>query len=132
MNATTDFLKSQIVIKDERIAQLEQFLASTEQRSRGNANLLITLRESMQQWTMNAVSQRLISESDAEEISAIVGFDLTTEVTATVTVEYEITMQVPFGEDAESMVNDIDFETVQYNEDNITWLSASVDRVDIS
>ena len=28
------------------------------------------------------------------------------------------------------IVNDIDFESVSYNSDNITWLSATVDRID--
>jgi hypothetical protein len=40
-------------------------------------------------------------------------------------------MQVPHDEDAEDIVNNIDFETIQYNDDYITWLSASVDRIDI-
>jgi hypothetical protein len=45
-------------------------------------------------------------------------------------VTYNLTVQVPHNEDTESVVNDIDFESVSYNSDNITWLSASVDRID--
>ena len=52
------------------------------------------------------------------------------EVEVEVTVTYNLTLQVPHDEDAESIVNDIDFESVSYNSDNITWLSASVDRID--
>jgi hypothetical protein len=54
---------------------------------------------------------------------------LTTEVTATVRVEYEIQMQVPIGEDAESMLQDIDFETVSYNSDYISWFNAEVGSI---
>jgi hypothetical protein len=39
---------------------------------------------------------------------------------------------VPVGEDAEDIINDIDFESVSYNSDNISWISANVDRIDIS
>jgi hypothetical protein len=34
-------------------------------------------------------------------------------------------------EEAQNAVHDIDFDTVQYSDENISWLSSSVDRVEI-
>ena len=34
-------------------------------------------------------------------------------------------------ESAQNAVHDIDFDTVQYDDENISWLSSSVDRVEI-
>lgn len=137
INATTEFLHTQIsalqeVIqkKDEYVARIQEDLsnqstrATTLQIERGN------LINEMQNWTMNALEEREISETNAQEIADICGFELTKEVEVEVTVTYNLTLQVPHDEDVESVVNDIDFESVSYNSDNITWLSASVDRVD--
>jgi hypothetical protein len=131
VNATTEFLQSQIVAKDERIAQLEEHIQKLSQRSYADSADRNRMVESMQQWTLEALSSRDISETNAEEIADIMGFELTKEVEVEVTVTYNITLQVPHDEDAEDIVGNIDFETIQYNDDYITWLSASVDRIDI-
>jgi hypothetical protein len=89
------------------------------------------MRDGMHEWTVQEFKDGHITESQAEAIAEICGFELTQEVEAEVSVTYNITIQVPIGEDAEDIINDIDFESVSYNSDNITWLSASVDRVDI-
>jgi hypothetical protein len=34
-------------------------------------------------------------------------------------------------EEAQNAVHDIDFDTVQYSDENISWLNASIDRIDI-
>jgi hypothetical protein len=130
VNATEEFLKSQIVQKDERIAQLDEHIQKLTQRSYADSADRNRMVESMQQWTLEALQSRDISETNAEEIAEICGFDLTKEVEVEVTVTYNLTVMVPHDEDAESIVSDIDFESVSYNSDNITWLSASVDRID--
>jgi hypothetical protein len=71
-----------------------------------------------------------MSDTVAEIFADLCGFELTKEVEVEVSVTYNLTVQVPHNEDTESVVNDIDFESVSYNSDNITWLSASVDRID--
>jgi hypothetical protein len=86
----------------------------------------------MQEWTLEEFDNGQITESQAEEIAQICGFELTRNVEAEVTVIYNITLQVPVGEDAEDIINDIDFESISYNSDNISWISANVDRIDIS
>jgi hypothetical protein len=85
----------------------------------------------MQDWTMNALTERLISESDAEEIANICGFQLTREVEVSVVVEYTMTLQVPAGEDEESIVNDIDFDAVAYDLDRVSYVSSTVTDLQI-
>lgn len=130
VNATTEFLQSQIVVKDSRIQSLEENIQRLTQRDYQTTNALQSMRDAMQTWTLAALEERDISETNAEEIADICGFELTKEVEVEVTVVYNITLQVPHDEDAESIINDIDFESVSYNSDNITWLSSSVDRID--
>jgi hypothetical protein len=48
-----------------------------------------------------------------------------------VTVLYSVTVNARDEESAQNIIHDIDFDTVQYDSDNISWLSSSVDRIDI-
>lgn len=138
VNATTEFLERQVEAckelienKDRLIIRLQDENSSLSQKvhtvKSENRNTMNTLRE----YILECLSNDDISQSVAEEIASICDFELTTEVTVTVSVEYEIQMQVPIGEDAESIVNDIDFETVSYNSDYITWFNAQVNNISI-
>ena len=138
INATHEFLNTQIAAlqeaiekKDAMIVSLQDRMSAMSQRSYADSAERNRMVESMKEWTLEALSARDISETNAEEIAEIMGFELTKEVEVEVTVTYNITMQVPHDEDAEDIVSNIDFETIQYNDDYITWLSASVDRIDI-
>jgi hypothetical protein len=72
-----------------------------------------------------------ITESQAEEIAMICGFDLTKEFEVEVTVMYSVTVNARNEEEAQNAIHDIDFDTVDYNSDSISYLSSSIDRVDI-
>jgi len=85
----------------------------------------------MQEWTLEALEHGTIDESDAETIAEICGFELTKEFEVEVTVTYSVTVNARTEEDATNAIHDIDFDTVQYNSDNISWLSSNIDRVDI-
>lgn len=137
INATHEFLNTQIAAlqesiekKDAMIVSLQDRMSAMSQRSYADSAERNRMVESMKEWTLEALSARDISETNAEEIAEIMGFELTKEVEVEVTVTYNLTVQVPHDEDVESIVNDVDFESVSYNSDNITWLSASVDRID--
>jgi hypothetical protein len=130
VNATEEFLKTQIVQKDQRIAQLEEQIQKVTQRSYSDSADRNRMVEGMQHWTLAELERDSITESQATEIAEIMGFELTKEVEVEVSVTYNLTLQVPYDEDVESIVNDVDFESVSYNSDNITWLTASVDRID--
>ena len=127
---TMEYLHTEIAKKDERIRQLEEHTQRITERDYKTAGELQGLRDGMHEWTMNALEQREISETNAEEIAEICGFELFKEVEAEVTVTYSMTVQVPAGEDVESIINDVDFESINYDTDKISYVSASIDSVD--
>jgi hypothetical protein len=130
-NTTQEFLQSQIQMKTERIAQLEEHIQKVTQRSYADSADRNRITEEMQEWTLKALEEGTINESEAEEIAEIVGFELTKEFELEVTVLYSVTVNARDEESAQNVIHDIDFDTVQYNSDNISWLSSSIDRIDI-
>jgi hypothetical protein len=127
---TREFLETQLVQNKERITQLEESHSKLAQRSYADSADKNRMVESMQEWALNELENGQITESQAEEIAEIMGFDLVKEVEVEVTVTYNFTVNVGPNEDAESIINDIDFDTIQYNDDNISYMSSSVDRID--
>ena len=130
INATEDFLKSEILKKDERIANLESHISTVTQRSYGEAAERSRMRNEMQEWTLEAVENGTIDEDTAQEIADICGFELTKEFEVEVEVQYSITVNARDEESAKNAIYDIDFDSVSYGEE-VTYLSSSVDRVDI-
>ena len=120
-----------ITKKDELINRLQEEVSVQSHRvsnmrlERGN------LINELKSYVIESIANGEMSDTIAETIAQICDFELTTEVTATVTVTYEIQMSVPVGEDAESMIQDIDFETVTYNSDYISWFNADVGHISI-
>lgn len=131
VNATQDFLRDSLTKATLRVTELEEHIQTVTQRSYTESAERNIIKNEMQEWTLESLSESSISESQAQEIADICGFELSKEVEVEVTVTYNLTLQLPHDEDAESIVNDIDFESVSYNSDNITWLTATVDRIDI-
>jgi len=127
---TENFLKSEIAKKDERIANLESHISTVTQRSYTEAADKNRIVEAMQEWTLEALAQATINESEAEEIAEICGFDLTKEFELEVSVQYSITVNARNEEEAINLIHDIDFDSVSEPE-GVTYLSSSVDRVDI-
>jgi hypothetical protein len=88
------------------------------------------MRNEMQEWTLEALNNAQITESDAEEIASICGFELTKEFELEVTVQYSITVNARDEESAQNLIHDIDFDSVSYPE-GVEYLSSSVDRIEI-
>jgi hypothetical protein len=130
INATQEFLSTQIVQKDERIAQLEEHIQKVTQRSYTDSADKNRMVESMQEWTLNELENGQITESQAEEIAEIMGFELTKEFEVEVSVTYSITVNARNEDSAQELIHDIDFDSVSYPED-VTYLSSNVDRIDI-
>jgi hypothetical protein len=128
---TREFLESQLVQNKIRIDQLEEHIQKVTQRSYADSAERNRITEDMQTWTLKALEEGTINESEAEEIAEIVGFELTKEFELEVTVLYSVTVNARDEESAQNVIHDIDFDTVQYDSDNISWLSSSVDRIDI-
>ena len=131
MHITPEFLKSEIQKKDERIAQLEEHIQKVTQRSYGEAAERNRMRNEMQEWTLEAIDNGTLDENTAEEIANICGFELTKEFEVEVTVMYSVTVNARNEEEAQNAIHDIDFDTVSYNDESISYLSSSIDRVDI-
>jgi hypothetical protein len=129
-NATEDFLKATIAKQEERINDLVLHSQNLAQRDYATAGTLQGLRDDMFEWTMNALEEREISETNAEEIASICGFELSKEFELEVTVQYSVTCRARDEESALNLIHDIDFDSVSYPE-GVEYLSSSVDRIDI-
>ena len=128
---TREFLESQLVSNKERIANLESHIQTVTQRSYTEAAERNRMRNEMQDWTLEAIDCGTLNESEGQEIADICGFELTKEFEIEATVLYSITVKARNEEEATNAIHDIDFDTVQYNDENISWLNSSIDRVDI-
>ena len=128
--ATESFLRDELAKATLRVSELEEHSSRVTQRDFSTRGELQAMRDGMHEWTMNALEENSITETSAEEIAEICGFELTKEVEVEVSVTYTMTVNVGPNEDVESIVNDIDFDTVSYNDENISWLNSSIDRID--
>ena len=128
---TREFLETTLVENKNRIEQLEKHIQTVTQRSYTEAAERNRMRNEMQEWTLEAMDNDTISEDTAQEIADICGFELTKEFEVEVTVMYSVTVNARNEEEATNAIHDIDFDTVDYNSDSITYLSSSIDRVDI-
>jgi hypothetical protein len=127
---TREFLESELVKNKERINQLEEHIQKVTQRSYTEVAERDRMRNEMQEWTLEALDEGSITESQAEEISSICGFELTKEFELEVTVQYSITVNARNEEEAQNLIHDIDFDSVSEPE-GVTYLSSSVDRIEI-
>ena len=131
INATTEFFQTQITERDEKINSLQEHIQKVTQRSYTEAAERSRIASEMQEWTLEELENNGITESQAEEISSICGFELTKEFELEVTVNYTITVNARDEESAQNAIHDIDFDTVSYNDEYITYLTSNVERVDI-
>ena len=127
---TREFLETTLVESKKRIQQLEEHIQTVTQRSYGEAAERSRITSEMQEWTLEALENENITESEAEEIANICGFDLTKEFELEVTVMYSITVNARDEESAQNLIHDIDFDSVSEPQ-GVTYLSSSVDRIDI-
>ena len=131
VNATEEFLRDSLTKATLRVTQLEEHIQKVTQRSYADSADKNRMVEAMQEWTLGELESEDISESQAESIAEIMGFELTKEFEVEVTVMYSVTVNARTEEDAQNAIHDIDFDTVDYNSDNISYLSSSIDRIDI-
>ncbi len=127
---TREFLETTLVQNKERIQQLEEHIQKVTQRSYGEAAERSRMRNEMQEWTLENLSDGTLSEGTAEEIANICGFELTQEFELEVTVQYSITVNARDEESAMNLIHDIDFDSVSEPQ-GVTYLSSTVDRIDI-
>ena len=127
---TREFLETTLVESKKRIQQLEEHIQTVTQRSYTEAAERNRMRNEMQEWTLEALENSNINESEAEEIASICGFELTKEFELEVSVQYSITVNARNEEEAMNLIHEIDFDSVSEPQ-GVTYLSSSVDRIDI-
>jgi hypothetical protein len=127
---TREFLETQLVENKKRIQQLEEHIQTVTQRSYGEAAERNRMRNEMQEWALDNMSNGTISEDTAQEIADICGFELSKEFELEVTVQYSITVNAVDEESAMNLIHEIDFDSVSEPQ-GVTYLSSSVDRIDI-
>jgi hypothetical protein len=138
MNATTEFLERQNSAMLELIEKKDAYITRLQDEVSTQSTRITTMKiernnlvNEIKEYVIESLRSDEMGEGTAETLAHICDFELTTEVTATVTVTYEIQLSLPVGEDAESMIQDIDFETVSYNSDYISWFNADVGHISI-
>jgi hypothetical protein len=131
IHMTEEFLRNRVTELEERVKTVEESHARVVQRDFSTAAALTAMSTGLHEWTMENLENGNITEEQAVELSEIGAFDLTKEVEAEVTVTYYLTLEVPAGEDAESLINDIDFEAITYDMSIVTNVSANIDSIDI-
>jgi hypothetical protein len=130
VHATEDFLRDSLAKATLRIAQLEEHISTVTQRSYTEAAERNNITNEMQEWTLEALENASINESEAQEIADICHFELTKEFEVEATVLYSITVNARSEEDAINLIHEIDFDSVSEPQ-GVTYLSSSVDRVEI-
>ena len=128
---TREFLETQLTENKNRIEQLEKHVQTVTQRSYTEAAERSRMHNEMQEWTLEQLDEDMLTEGQAEEIASICGFELAKEFEVEVTVMYSVTVNARNEEQALNAVHEIDFDSVSYNSDEISYLSSSIDRVDI-
>jgi vacuolar-type H+-ATPase subunit I/STV1 len=128
--ATQEYLRSQLDEKTDKIIQLEKALEAARDINRSNAREMNDTRDAIQAWTFEEFENGQLTESQAEEIAGICGFELTKETEVEVTVTYSLTVTAGPTDDVEDIVNNINFDTIDYDEQLISSLNASIDRID--
>ncbi len=137
VHATEDFLRDSLAKATLRIGQLEEYVkqlqsahANAVVRSTDESAERTRMRNEMQDWTLEALENGTINQSEGQEIADICGFELTKEFELEVTVLYSVTVNARDEESAINLIHEIDFDSVSEPE-GVIYLSSSVDRVDI-
>jgi hypothetical protein len=118
-------------ILNARIKQLEEQVQRITQRDYATASTLNKMRDNMKEFALEGLDDDSLTEFQAGEIASICGFELTNEFEIDVTVQYSITVNARDEESAMNAIYDIDFDSVSFNDSSISYLSSSIDRMEV-
>jgi hypothetical protein len=82
-----------------RLANFESRIAELNNK-KDNIKLVLT----------NALEEETIEQEVANDIARILGIDISRSVNVTVSVEFELTINLPYGEDLDEVVRDLSFD----------------------
>jgi hypothetical protein len=128
--ATQEYLHSKLDEQTNKVIQLEKALEAARDISRSNAREMNDTRDAIQAWTFEELENGQLTESQAEEIAGICGFELSKEVEVEVTVTYSLTVTAGPTDDVEDIVNNINFNSIDYDTSIIDLQDVTIDRTD--
>jgi hypothetical protein len=128
--ATQEYIRAQLDEKTDKIIQLEKALESARDINRSNAREMNDTRDAIQAWTFEELENGQLTESQSEEIAGICGFELSKEVEVEVTVTYSLTVTAGPTDDVEDIVNNINFNSIDYDTSIIDLQDVTIDRTD--
>jgi len=122
MNATTEFLHTQIAALQEVIQKKDELIARLQEENSQKISALHTSRAERQnlintvkEYVIEALRDNDINESIAQSLAEICDFELTKTVTVTATVDFEVELEVPFDVDADDVANTLEFSVDSFD-----------------
>ena len=116
MNATTEFLNTQIGALQESIQKKDALIAQLQRELSEKNTAFYTAKaerqnlvNSVKEYVIESLRDREIMEGTAEALAEICDFQLTKMVTITATVDFEIELEVPFDTDAEDVGHSLEY-----------------------
>lgn len=131
INATHDYLQTQINQKDERIQQLEQHVQRVTQRDFNTAAELNALREDLKSFTVSELDNDNLTHEQAERLAVIGNFELTKEFAVSVTVSFDVVVKAKDEEAVQEIFDNIDFDQISYSADGIESVNYQIDDISI-
>lgn len=131
INATHDYLQTQINQKDERIQQLEQHVQRVTQRDFNTAAELNALREDLKSFTVSELDNDNLTHEQAERLAVIGNFELTKEFNVSLTVSYDVVVKAKDEEAVQEIFDNIDFDQISYSADGIESVNYQIDDMSI-
>ena len=122
MNATTEFLHTQISALQEVIAKKDAYITRLQDEVSQKTTTIYTVRteqqnfrNSVKDYVIEAVRDNEMTHSVAEALAEICDFELTKTVTITATVDFEVEIEVPFDTDADEVANTLEFSVDSFD-----------------
>jgi hypothetical protein len=127
INATHEYLQSQINQRDQRIQELELHSQRVTQRDFNTAAELNALREDLKSFTVREFQNNDITAEQAEQLAVIGGFELTKEFSVSLTVSYDVVIKAKDEEAVQEIIDSIDFDQISYSADGIESVNWQID-----
>lgn len=131
INATHDYLQTQINQKDERIQQLEQHVQRVTQRDFNTAAELNALREDLKSFTVSELDNDNLTHEQAERLAVIGNFELTKEFNVSLTVSFDVVVKAKDEATVVDIFDNIDFDQISYSDDSIQSVNYQIDDISI-
>ena len=127
---TREYLESSFIDLTNKIKELTGALEAARNINRSNANEMNATRDAIQAWTFEELENGQLTESQSEELADICGFQLVKEVEVEVTVTYSMTVSAGPTDDIEDIINNINFNSIDYDTSVIDLQDVTIDRTD--